>query len=285
MTLFIDLRATPSGGVCATEATLWDNGTKPVSVSEFAERIRGRDLVLATHGFNVSRGEGVKSLSLWAQSCQLPSSSLFIGVVWAGDSKFFPVISYPFEGDEAIASGRLLASFLNREARHAASLSFVSHSLGARTMLEAVRNLHRQARRVILMAGAIEDNCLDIEYKSAANNAAAIYTLASRKDRVLQFAFPLGNPVGQILMHGHPYFETALGREGPENPIPDAQRGGTWQIPDDWNYGHGDYLPEDPIMQSIAIPVEAPGQQSSAPSHTKGWEPAWSASAVATQVR
>lgn len=285
MTLFIDLRATPSGGVCAKEATLWEHGTKPVATREFAERIRGRDLVLATHGFNVSRGEGVKSLSLWAQACRLPPSSLFIGVLWPGDSKFFPVISYPFEGDEGIASGRLLAAFLNREAAQAASMSFVSHSLGARTMLEAVKNLDRKARHLILMAGAIEDNCLNKEYQAAADNAEEIYTLASRKDRVLQFAFPLGNPVGQIVMRGHPYFETALGREGPEQPIPAEQRGGAWQIPDDWKYGHGDYLPDEPVEQTIALPVEAPGPQSNQPAHATGWESAWSASAVATQVK
>lgn len=285
MTLFIDLRATPSGGVCAAEATLWDNGTKHVSTTEFADRIRARDLVLATHGFNVSRGKGVTSLSLWAQACQLPPSSLFIGVVWPGDAKFLPVISYPFEGDEAIASGRLLASFLNREATRAASISFVSHSLGARTMLEAVKCLQRKAKCVVLMAGAIEDDCLDKEYRSAASNTEEIYTLASRKDRVLQFAFPLGNPIGQLVMHGHPYFETALGREGPESPIPAAQRGGAWQIPNDWDYGHGDYLPDEPIMQAIALPVEAPGPQSNPPSNARGWEPAWSASVVATQLR
>ena len=287
MTLFIDLRATPSGGICAKEATLWENGTKPIATDEFDSRVRGFDLVLATHGFNVSRGAGIKALSLWAQALQLPPTSVFIGVLWPGDSKFFPVISYPFEGDEAIASGRLLAGFLNREAGNAASISFVSHSLGARTMLETVKNLDRKARRLILMAGAIEDNCLTKEYQAAAQNAEEIYTLASKKDCVLQFAFPIGNSVGGIVMRGHPYFETALGREGPADPIPAEQRGGAWQIPDDWKYGHGDYLPDDPVAQTIALPIEAPGPKTSIPSGApfEEWESAWSASAVSTQVR
>jgi hypothetical protein len=286
MTLFIDLRATSSGGICAKEATLWEDGVKPVAINGFVERIRGRDLVLATHGFNVSRNEGVKSLSCWAQVCQLPQSSVFVGVLWPGDSRFFPVIDYPFEGDEAIASGRLLADFLNREAVAAASLSFVSHSLGARTILEAVANLDGKVRRLILMAGAIENNCLTKEYQSAANKAEEIYTLASKKDRVLQWAFPIGNPIGEIVMHGHPYFKVALGRAGPDRPIPLEQRGGAWQIPDSWKYGHGDYLPDNAVAKTIALPVEAPGPQTSIPANPQfpEWESAWSASAVSTQV-
>ena len=287
MMLFIDLRASASGGICAQDATVWEDGTSLVSTQEFAARVRGLDLVLATHGFNVGRAAGIRCLSCWAPCLRLPDTSLFAGVLWAGDSKYLPVISYPSEGDQAIASGRLLAAFLNREALAAASISFVSHSLGARTMLEAVRHLRRTARRLILMAGAIEDDCLEREYRDAAANAERICTLASRQDRVLQFAFPLGNPIGQILMHGHPYFETALGREGPEQAIAPRQRGGAWQIPDAWCYGHGDYLPDTPVNGAIEVPVAAPGPQSAVPCQPRfaQWESAWSASAVSTQVR
>jgi hypothetical protein len=284
MTLFVDLRATPSGGICAAEASLWDDGTHPVSLRDFAARIRGLDLVLATHGFNVSRDEGVQALSRWSDLFQVPPSTLFIGVLWPGDSRFLPVIDYPFEGDEAIASGRMLGDFLHRQASAAATISFVSHSLGARVVLEALGTLGRRGRRLILMAGAIESDCLTEEYRSAANNAEEIYTLASRMDRVLEFAFPLGNPSGELLMHGHPYFRTALGRDGPAEPIPLEQRGGAWQIPEPWNFGHGDYLPREATAQAMAVPVVAPGPQTRQPSDLAGWEAAWSASAVATQV-
>ncbi len=286
MTLFIDLRATPSGGICAREATLWDDGATPLPTTSFASRVRGLDIVLATHGFNVSRDDGVEALLLWSQCCQLPPSSLFVGVLWPGDSRFLPVIDYPFEGDEAIASGRLLASFLNQESGGAASVSLVSHSLGARTILEALKNLTRQARRLILMAGAIEDDCLVKEYQSAAQNAQEIYILSSRKDWVLEFAFPIGNPIGDIIMRGHPYFKTALGRDGPAQPIPLEQRGGAWQIPDGWNYGHLDYLPSRSIGGAFDLPITVPGAAASIPRDppNDGWKPSWSAGAVATQV-
>ncbi len=287
MTLFVDLRATPSGGICAAEASLWDDGTAPVTKEEFASRIRGRDVVLATHGFNVGRDAGIAALSRWSELCRLPSAALYVGVLWPGDSRFFPIIDYPFEGDEAIAGGRLLARLLNAEGAGAASLSLASHSLGARTILEALSNLDRPARRLVLMASAIEDDCLTREYAAAARNAEEIFVLASREDWVLEFAFPIGNPIGQIVMHGHPYFKAALGREGPEEPIALEQRGGAWQIPDGWDYGHLDYLPSHPGAQALQPPIAAPGPLDPIPEvpPPEGWKPAWSAAALSTAAR
>lgn len=285
MTYFIDLRATPSGGICADDASFW-NDTVLLSPSDFSLLIHRRDIVLATHGFNVSREEGMKTLSLWRQPFNMPASALFIGVLWPGDSRFLPIMDYPFEGDEAIKSGRLLGHFINEHGDRAASISFVSHSLGARTVLEALKRLKGKARRLILMAGAIEDDCLVKEYKSAAAKAQEIYILASREDWVLEFAFPIGNPVGEIVMQGHPYFRTALGREGPAQPIPLDQRGGAWQIPDSWNYGHLDYLPRNAVAPAFPQPVPVPGPTSVIPSNPpiNGWKASWSAGAVSTQL-
>jgi hypothetical protein len=271
MTLFIDLRASANGGLCAPGATAWKDGTLPVSESDFADQVRGRDLVLATHGFNVDRDHGIRSLSGWEGLCSLPPNCLFVGVLWPGDSRYLPVLDYPVEGDEAITAGRHLAAFLNDHAAGAASLSFASHSLGARMVLETLAGLNRGVRRLVLMAGAIENNCLQREYSAAAGKAEKIHILASRSDWVLQFAFPLGNPVGQILMHGHPYFRTALGRDGPDQPIPLEQQGGVWQIPDPWKYVHSDYLPGNPGGNPAAPPASQPAQDAPAPASKPGW--------------
>jgi hypothetical protein len=286
VTLFIDLRATPSGGIVAADATVWEDGTHAISAAEFGQRVRGLDLLLAAHGFNVDRQHGIEALSKWSQLCELPASSLFVGVLWPGDSQFFPVIDYPFEGSEAIASGKLLAGFLNENATSAASLSFVSHSLGARTVLEALTGMTSGVRRLILMAGAIEDDCLVNEYKAAAAKAAEIFILASKSDAVLEFAFPIGNLVGEIVMHGHPYNRTALGRDGPSQPIPLDQRGGSWQIPDAWHYGHLDYLPRKATAPPIVPPVAVPAQTADVPMNppVDGWKPSWSAGAISTQM-
>ena len=291
MTMFIDLRASASGGIVADTASAWDDGTLSVTPEAFADRVTGRDVLFAVHGFNVDRQDGIDALSLWSQRCLLPDNYLFVGVLWPGDSRFLPIVDYTYEGVEAIASGKLLFRYLNQYAARAQSISFVSHSLGARTVLETVAGLRSdfKLRRVILMAGAIENDCLVREYADAAKKASEIYVLASRSDYVLEWAFPAGNLVGEIIMHGHPYDRTALGRDGPVRPTPSGLQVESWQIPDTWDYGHLDYLPKNIIRQAFPSLVGAPGPDTVVPVDendpaSEGWKPAWSASAVATQV-
>ena len=291
MTLFVNLRASENGGIVAGEASAWkygdDGGASPVSAQGFAERVAGCQVLFATHGFNVDQQGGVDALSMWSRNCQLPGSFLFVGVLWPGDSAFLPVIDYVYEGVEAIASGKLLAAYLNQNATRAQSISFVSHSLGARTVLETVSGLAADPRRVILMAAAIENDCLSNEYVNAARKASEVFVIASKSDYVLEWAFPAGNLVGEIVMSGHPYDRTALGRCGPAWPVPSDVNAVSLQIPDAWDYGHLDYLPKDTIGPPFPPPVSEPGPQAGVPGESPppdGWKPAWSAGVVATQA-
>lgn len=281
MDYFIDLRATGVGGIAAAEAAVYRKDGSVGSAAEFAQAIQGRDLVFATHGFNVNRAEGRNKLDCWSDRYRLPPGFALAGVLWPGDSAFLPVFDYPVEGLEAIRSGRVLAAFLNQHATGAQSLSFVSHSLGARMVLQALEGLAAGARRLVLMAAAIENDCLENEYAAAAGKAQQITVVASKKDRVLQLAFPIGNPIGEIVMHGHPYFRTALGRAGPASF--DA-RTSLWQIPKDWDYGHGDYLPSDRVGPVFAPPVARPDGHDPEPSAAGGWKPSWSAGAASTRL-
>src|SRR5262249_47701057 len=123
----------------------------------------------------------------------------------------------------------------------ARSLSFLSHSLGARLVLEAVSKLD-SVRSVCLTAAAINADCLVDEYSKVIGKAEMVAILASRKDRVLQLAFPVGDPIADVLHDDHPFFQTALGRNGPALPAP-APVARPWQIPDECDIGHGGYLP------------------------------------------
>jgi Alpha/beta hydrolase of unknown function (DUF900) len=142
MTLFIDLRASGKGGIVADEGQAWVDGTTLVSSEDFAQRVRGRDLFLATHGFNVDRQDGIDSLSLWSRRCPLPVNAMFIGVLWPGDSRLLPFVNYVYAGTEAMSSGKLLAAYLNKNAVMAQSLAFFSHSLGVRVVLQTIRDLN-----------------------------------------------------------------------------------------------------------------------------------------------
>jgi esterase/lipase superfamily enzyme len=279
MTVFLNLRAGSVGGGPAAEVrVLATEPDEPETLADLVEWVRGKDVLLATHGFNVDQQDGIASLSHWQERLSLPASTLFIGALWAGDA-WVPVIDYPFEGDDATQSGKLLADFLNRHFDEVASLTFASHSLGARMVLETIAHLERRIRRLVLMAGAIDDTCLHDEYRDAAAKVDAISLLASRGDWVLEFAFPVGNFFGGIVSRGHPYVHAALGREGPARANLANLRPG-WQIPDGWRYGHGDYFP-DQTGTGLPLPVDIPPQPAPAAPNDKA---SWSAGFVSTRI-
>lgn len=280
MAVFLNLRAGSVGGGPAAEVRVLATGPdEPETVAALVEWIRGKDVLLATHGFNVDQADGIASLSHWEERLSLPANSVFIGVLWAGDA-WLPVVNYPFEHDDAEQSGKLLAAFLNRHFDEAMSLAFASHSLGARVVLETIAHLDQRVRRLAIMAGAIDDTCLQDEYGAAAGKVDAISLLASRGDWVLEFAFPLGNFLGGIVSRGHPYVHAALGREGPARANLPNLRGG-WQIPDNWDYGHGNYLPEQ-AGTGLPPPVDIPPPKPKPP--TPSDKASWSAGFVSTRL-
>lgn len=254
MTVYMTLRQQPVAGGVKNPSFLEGSAGATLQLKELPEqnlvaRAAGRDILFAAHGFNVNFRDGARSLGRLDEMLQLPPSAFYVGVLWPGDF-WVPVVNYPFEGSDAKDSGRRIAEFCNRRLGDARSISFVTHSLGARVALEAVTNLNRKARAVCLMAAAVDDNCLTSEYATAFANAEVISVLASRMDRVLRLAYPLGDPIADILNLGQSPFRGALGRKGPPQPI-----GATvppWQIPDNDGYDHGDYLP--PSGANAAFP-------------------------------
>jgi hypothetical protein len=95
---------------------------------------------------------------------------------------------------------------------------------------------------VCLTAAAIDRDCLSVEYARATANAERISILASSEDDVLKLAFPVGDPIADLLHQDHTPFQPALGSVGPPTPA-SPPIGFPWQIPDLPAYGHGDYLP------------------------------------------
>jgi hypothetical protein len=303
VTYFLDLRAESVGGnpvatsndiVVRTDAQPNPNPAFPLAPA-LLQAVRGRDVLLATHGFNVNRADGMAHLSQWNRWVDLGANGFFVGVLWPGDSRWLPVLDYPFEGNEAIRSGRLLAGYLVANFGGVNSLSFASHSLGARVVLETILNLPKQAfvlNSLTVMAGAIDDTCLSDEYANAASRMAQISVLASRRDDVLELAFPAGNPLAGIITRGHPYWHGALGRYGPNPQDQPRQVVKTPIVPDSWQFGHGSYIttiPADGKPQSGPFyppAVVVPAQDAPLPGPLPpklNWQQAWSAGFVSTR--
>lgn len=280
---FLSTRAQSRGGPVSAEVRIIDSANpgftgdlKPALL----EAIQGKDVFFAVHGFNVNQQDGLDHLGFWLDKVDV-GNAVKIGVLWPGDC-FVPIfVDYVVEGHEAIKSGKMLADFLNANFTGAVNLSFASHSLGARVVLQTIRGLNLHVRRVLLMAGAIDDNCLTNEYADAAKKIDQISLLTSKSDAVLAAAYPLGNPLQGIIDRGHPYYHAALGREGPANPGQLASRlHSGWEIPGKLDYGHLDYIPGDVIQavypQVCDIPPEAPDPPAPI-AGVRVWKPAFSA--------
>ncbi len=261
MTLFLDVRVSSVGGELATTVAL-NQGTQignyqSLNQTEFLNNIRGRHVLIGTHGFNVDRAAGIACLSNWEGLLQLAQPAIFVGLLWPGDSVWLHGLDYPEEPRVADETGQLIGPYLDANFGGAASISFASHSLGARVLLETVANMNRPVRRAIIMAGAIDDDCLNTEFQAAAGKIGEISLLASNCDKTLEWAFPLGNLLGGVLTQGHPWWHEALGRGGPADPAPRNFQG-PYEIPANWNFDHGNYLELDPAPPIIVVPTDVP---------------------------
>lgn len=244
MARFISVRAgVKSRSVGKALAFDWTAGAAYDLVADDAVRrdVAGADVILATHGFNVAFAGGVAALSRLETALALDPRQRFFGVLWPGDF-WLPVVNYPWEAEDAVASGKELADYANRVFAGANSISFISHSLGARVVLEAVRRLNRPALEVCLTAGAVDRDCLTRQYLDAARNAGRISVLSSTKDKVLRLAYPAGDFISDLLLgDSDSPWKGALGRKGPPTPVRAPIFG--QPIPSASGFDHGDYLP------------------------------------------
>ena len=248
MTLYLNCRVGGSDTSNATGAYVIEGnaehsapGMRSLPWPEVAERLSGRNLLFAAHGFNVTYVSGLR----WAARLedalrQAGTDALVIGVLWPGDF-WLPVINYPAEAEDAVRAGRRLATFVDHWCKGATSVSLVSHSLGARLVLEAIVRMQRKPRDVCLTAAAVDADCLSKQYREASGRAGRISVLASKSDKALSLAYPLGDFVSDILYDDDSPFRGALGREGPRPRLtpPPVEHA---QIPPADAFDHGDYF-------------------------------------------
>jgi hypothetical protein len=296
MTRFLDVRQLTVGGDLATSVAANEgasiNDYAGISPTDLLAFIRGRHVLIASHGFNVDRAAGIACLSNWESLLQLPQPySAFLGLLWPGDSVWAHGLDYPEEPKIANDAGVLLGQFIDANFANAASISFASHSLGARVVLATIANMSLPVRRLTLMAGAIDDNCLNTEFQAVVAKIGSVSLLASKEDTVLSFAFPLGNFVAGIVAEGHPWWRAALGHTGPTQPWP-ANFQAPFEIPDQWEFKHGNYLQIDqPPAPALAIPTDVPPNGSEMPdldaagNPRQGWQEAFSSAFVSTRFR
>lgn len=203
------------------------------------------------HGFNVDRADGTAELTALGANLPAVGSGAAVAVLWPGDSSIGP-LSYPFETSKADDSAVELATFIGDNLQPGTAISFIGHSLGCRVVMETVRQLFMKGipvSQVCLMAAAVDNDSLGsaVEYFGAAQFADRVGVLYSPSDKVLEFAYPLGNLLSAFI-HWTETTDAALGYTGPRPsgsppgaPPVEVQGVG---IPSGDGVDHGDYLPD-----------------------------------------
>lgn len=102
MTRFLDVRLQPVGGAVAQQVALFTGSSigdyTGITQADLQNFIQGQHVLVGAHGFNVDRGDGIARLSGWEALLQLPPSSVFIGLLWPGDSIWAHGLDYNSTG-------------------------------------------------------------------------------------------------------------------------------------------------------------------------------------------
>ena len=213
--------------------------------------------VVMVHGFNNTDGEaayayhGFRSRQIEAFGTTTEALNARLGdTFWAGDADWgwfdfadFGVYSRAI-GHARQAAGELVA--LLQRMPNLGEVEFIGHSLGSRVILETLHRLVAggsapRVRRVCLMAAAVPMEKLEPggdfydTLLTLAANGTQLLIMHSRQDKVLHYAFPLGQATGGPGERS----SRALGRDGP-NPLMPGYHGTL----DEMQMGgadHGDY--------------------------------------------
>jgi hypothetical protein len=270
---FRDIAAPASTGVTSTEvycqsdvdpAFGWQDailqGGNWVAWGDVANVFRGKRVCFVLHGFNVPLDSGIRTCGPAAQSyealgdyvCKMTGADLAVPVLWPGDG--FILWSYFTANAHAVAIGTNFATFLASAACTALEVSFISHSLGARLVLETVtRSLapERQPSQAafgtaIFMAPAVDSNALDYPFAAATGPGGLkrIVVLSSPTDSVLSGVFPFGDAVEQALWLDFKGTGKAMGLVGPVFADKSTARPITEWYEIGGGQDHGDYLPD-----------------------------------------
>jgi esterase/lipase superfamily enzyme len=251
----ISVREKPIGGEVAHAATA---SGSPVNGR--------REITILIHGYNNSQDQADKSFDDFANhlAAIAPVTDFgTFGFYWPGDThlKVISTLSYPAELGPAKDSAQRLFEFLSTLSGPQGTptvIRIVAHSLGCRLGLELLKFFSGSSLAVqvifqsaSLMAAAVPVNKAK-DPQQFGNVVAQLKTqvLFSTVDRVLQFAFPIGETAA---FDG--FFPEAVGRNG--NPK-------IWTTAERLNFDHGDYWPGQESATAVAAFLGAPVKSSPA---------------------
>lgn len=225
------MRELPSGG-----------GVTPVQCADPMPAVSR--IAVLIHGYNNTETKARGSYEAFlAHTHALPAAAFWpvAEFYWPGDKPWgpFSALSYPLEIASAKHAARELCAYLQRligPAGAPVELAFISHSLGARLMLELLEEARQLQPRLIvstvcMMAAAVQVSRVDAggRLRAAVEVPRRAIVFHSEHDMVLKWAFRLGQ-----FAAGEGFFSRAVGRFG-------EPRIGLWSESVATSHNHGEY--------------------------------------------
>lgn len=181
-------------------------------VDEFLPTIAQRRVLMLVHGYNNEQDEIYDAYSIIEDKIRTHLNSEYddiVGYVWpGGDAK----LDWWQAKRSANGVARRFRRLVNRLSGSAESLDLMSHSLGARVILKAMKqaqsnNGKAPIRNYYCTAASVDDEVFEPreEFHRMNDRFAQIHIFHSRRDRVLKLAYGIAEG------------DVALGLSGPED--------------------------------------------------------------------
>lgn len=161
--------------------------------------------LLAIHGYNNTETQVLTSYTRFLGNIKTP----FTAFSWPGGDHPIEFVAAVIRAGESGYRFRDLLTM--RYMKYGKLDSVITHSLGARVALTALKDGYVQVDKLILMAPAVDDDALSNEFASVPGQCRTVDILYSKWDSVLNFAFPIGDVLGN---------HRALGFSGPSSKLP-----------------------------------------------------------------
>lgn len=220
-------------------------GSLPILLEDLQARIQGKTVLILVHGFNNEFEDIVRAYDMIGDRVKRFLDKWYhmvIGFTWPGGNS--PVDWYEPKKRAGTVAPRL-ARFLRDIRGNVKNVDLMSHSLGGRVVLSALKLVPEDTVRAnFMMASAVDNEVLEpgekyfVSVKHAATESLVFH---SKHDFVLSSAYRIAE------------WDNPLGLFGPENPatimdsLPEVYVANSKSV----IKGHGDYKDSDEIYQFI----------------------------------
>ncbi len=156
------------------------------------------------HGYNRTEAQVVQDFLPFSAALRADC----IAYSWPGGCH---PLDFPAAVGRATLAGLRLRDVFSMRHLRSSPENVVTHSLGARVALEALKKADFRIRKLILMGAAVDWNVFGpgAEFESVPAACESVHVLYSNRDEVLKLAFPFGDFGGDC---------HALGLDGPDDP-------------------------------------------------------------------